>query len=99
KQQAGSAETQATDSNALIDAKIENLKQLQLKGVNPFAYRFEVTAYADDLQKKYADLQNGEETGDVVSVAGRMMSNRNSGMFIDLKDTTGKIQIFSHKDR
>jgi len=99
KQQAGSAETQATDSNALIDAKIENLKQLQLKGVNPFAYRFEVTAYADDLQKKYADLPNGEETGDVVSVAGRMMSNRNSGMFIDLKDTTGKIQIFSHKDR
>lgn len=92
------AEQHATDSNALIEAKIENMKQLQLKGVNPFAYRFDVTAYAADLQKKYEGLQNGETTEDVVSVAGRVMSNRNSGMFIDLKDTTGKIQIFSHKE-
>lgn len=98
KQQAGTADTQASDSNALIDAKIENLKQLQLRGVNPFAYRFDVTAYAADLQKKYEGLADGETTEDVVSVAGRIMSNRNSGMFIDLKDTTGKIQIFSHKE-
>lgn len=98
KQQAGTADTQASDSNALIDAKIENLKQLQLRGVNPFAYRFDVTAYAADLQKKYESLADGETTEDVVSVAGRIMSNRNSGMFIDLKDTTGKIQIFSHKE-
>jgi lysyl-tRNA synthetase class 2 len=87
-----------TDSNALIDAKIENLKQLQLRGVNPWPYRFDVTAHAAELQKKYAHLTNGQETQDVVSVAGRIMSHRNSGMFIDLRDSTGKIQIFSHKD-
>lgn len=89
---------QATDSNALIDAKIENLKQLQAQGVNAFPYRFSVSAHAGELQKKYAHLQNGEETQDKVSVAGRIMSNRNSGMFIDLKDGSGKIQIFSHKE-
>jgi lysyl-tRNA synthetase, class II len=88
----------ATDSNALIDAKIENLKQLEARGVNPYPYSFHVTAHAGDLQKKYADLATGAVTTDVVSVAGRVMSNRNSGMFIDLKDGTGKIQIFSHKD-
>lgn len=96
KQQA--TEHQATDSNALIEAKIENLKNLELKGVNPFAYNFNVTAHAGDLQKKYEGLAVGEVTTDVVSVAGRVMSNRNSGMFIDLKDQSGKIQIFSHKD-
>ena len=96
KQQA--TEHQATDSNALIEAKIENLKNLELKGVNPFAYTFAVTAHAGDLQKKYEGLAVGEATTDVVSVAGRVMSNRNSGMFIDLKDQSGKIQIFSHKD-
>ncbi len=89
---------QATDSNALIEAKIENLKHLQVKGVNPYPYTFKVTAHAGDLQKKYADLATGEVTTDVVSVAGRVMSNRNSGMFIDLRDATGKIQIFSHKE-
>lgn len=89
---------QATDSNALIDAKITNLKHLEQRGVNPWPYRFDVTHHAGPLQKKYAGLKNGEETTDIVSVAGRVMSHRNSGMFIDLRDETGKIQIFSHKD-
>ncbi len=96
KQQA--ADHQATDSNALIDAKIENMKKLEVKGINPFAYKFEATHSAGELQKKYADLATGAVTEDKVSVAGRVMSYRNSGMFIDLKDATGKIQIFSHKD-
>ena len=91
------AEVQATDSNALIDAKIENLKHLQARGVNPFPYRFDVTAHAGELQKKYEALKPGEVTTDKVSVAGRIMAHRNSGMFIDLRDSTGKIQIFSHK--
>src|SRR6185437_9446894 len=37
-------------------------------------------------------------TGDEVAVAGRIRAIRNSGMFIDLHDASGKIQIFSHKD-
>lgn len=98
KQKAQEATPHVTDSNALIEAKIENMRQLQVRGINPFPYRFNVTAMAGDLQKKYAHLQNGETTNDVVSVAGRIMSYRNSGMFIDLRDSTGKIQIFSHKE-
>lgn len=96
--QTTAAEHHATDSNALIDAKINNLKNLEQKGVNPWPYKFDVTHYAGDLQAKYAQIKNGEETTDVVSVAGRIMSHRNSGMFIDLRDSTGKIQIFSHKE-
>ena len=68
------AEVQATDSNALIDAKIENLKHLQARGVNPFPYRFDVTAHAGELQKKYEALKPGEVTTDKVSVAGRIMA-------------------------
>jgi lysyl-tRNA synthetase, class II len=98
KQKTQDVTQKATDSNALIDAKIENLKHLQARGVNPFPYRFSVTAQAGELQKKYAHLANGEATTDTVSVAGRVMSHRNSGMFIDLRDSTGKIQIFSHKE-
>lgn len=32
------------------------------------------------------------------AVAGRVMAIRNTGMFIDLMDASGKIQIFSHKE-
>jgi lysyl-tRNA synthetase class 2 len=97
KQQQDAAHT-ATDSNVLVEAKIENLKHLESKGVNPYPYRFDATHHAGDLQKKYEGLATGEATTDVVKVAGRVMSYRNSGMFIDLRDATGKIQIFSHKD-
>lgn len=85
------------ESNVLRDAKIANLRKLEEMGVKPFAYNFDVTAKAQELADKYKDLADGEKTEDVVSVAGRIMSVRNSGMFIDLKDHTGKIQIFSHK--
>jgi lysyl-tRNA synthetase class 2 len=89
---------QTTESNALIDAKINNLRALEGLGVKPYPYRFDVTHRAGGLQEKYKDLPVGEVTGDIVRVAGRVMSYRNSGMFIDLRDATGKIQIFSHKD-
>jgi len=97
KDNAKTVEPVATDSNVLIDAKINHLKQLEEKGVNPYPYHFDVTHYAADLHKKYETLADGEETTDEVSIAGRIMSNRNNGMFIDLKDKSGKIQIFSHK--
>ena len=59
---------------------------------------FNKTASAAELQDKYKDLEAGVETEDEYSVAGRVMAIRNSGMFIDLMDVTGKIQIFSHKE-
>ncbi len=86
------------DSNQLIEAKIKNLKALMALGVNPYPHKFAVTHHAGDLQTKFAGLANGEMTTERVSVAGRIMLYRNSGMFIDLRDETGKIQIFTHKD-
>jgi lysyl-tRNA synthetase class 2 len=93
-----SAAAPIADSNLLIESKIENMKQLQARGVNPFPYKFDVTHHAAELHTKYKDLANGVVTEDRATVAGRIMSNRNSGMFIDLRDGSGKIQIFCHKD-
>ena len=78
--------------------RIQKLAELADKGVNPYPYTFDTNAKAADLQAKYKELPAGEETQDSYSVAGRVLAIRNSGMFIDLMDTSGKIQIFSHKD-
>ncbi len=78
--------------------RIQKLADLADKGVNPYPYKFVKTAEAAELQDKYKDLPAGEETDDVYSVAGRVMAIRNTGMFIDLMDASGKIQIFSHKE-
>lgn len=79
-------------------AKEHKLNELIAKGVNPYPANFDRTHEALEIQDKYKDLENGSETQDVVRVAGRIMAMRNNGMFIDLMDVTGKIQIFCHKD-
>ena len=87
----------ANEVNIHRESRLAKLNALQEKGYNPYPYCFKPDAFADDLQKKYAELPAGENTEDRVTVAGRAMAVRNSGMFIDLKDISGKIQIFCHK--
>ncbi len=78
--------------------RIQKLTDLADKGVNPYPYVFDKDANAADLQEKYKNLPAGEETEDFYAVAGRVMAIRNTGMFIDLMDSSGKIQVFSHKE-
>lgn len=87
-----------TETNIHRDSRLAKLKTLQETGYNPYPYIFMPNAFAADLQEKYKDIEAGTETTDVVTVAGRAMAVRNSGMFIDLKDSSGKIQIFCHKN-
>ncbi len=79
-------------------ARVQKLTELADKGINAYPYSFNKNANAQDLQDKYKDLPAGEETEDSYSVAGRIMAMRNSGMFIDLMDASGKIQVFCHKE-
>lgn len=87
-----------TAGGQIRQTRIQKLTDLADKGVNPYPYAFDKDANAADLQEKYKDLQAGEETEDFYSVAGRVMAIRNTGMFIDLMDASGKIQVFSHKE-
>ena len=85
----------ATDYRA---QRLDKLAQLKAVGVDPYASGFAPDARAAELDTKYKDLAAGTETQDGVKVAGRIRALRNSGMFIDLHDATGKIQVFCHKD-
>jgi len=85
-------------STRLRDQRIEKLQSLRASKVNPYPYKFTRTHQANQLQEKYADLPAGAETEDVVSVCGRIMNERNTWMFIDLVDESGKIQLFCHKE-
>lgn len=78
--------------------RVQKLTDLADKGINPYPYSYDKNANAKDLQDKYKDLPVGTETEDYYSIAGRIMAMRNSGMFIDLMDASGKIQVFCHKE-
>lgn len=79
-------------------AKVEQLKQA---GQNPYAYRWEITHHAAELQAKYADLASGEEVDIEVSIAGRILARRVFGKlaFFSLQDETGTIQLYLDKTR
>jgi lysyl-tRNA synthetase, class II len=82
-------------SDQFRDDRLEKLEQLKQAGLNPFAYRWERTHHAADLQEKFADLASGEEVAIDVSVAGRVMTRRVFGKlaFFTLQDETGTIQL------
>lgn len=60
-------------------------------------YRVEVTDRAQQLQAEYEELAAGEETGRVVTVAGRAMLLRAMGhmTFATLRDSGGSIQLWA----
>ena len=67
----------------------------------PVPYRFEPDATAAGLKKQYDGLEAGIETGDRVTVAGRLMLRRGQGklVFGQLADATGRIQLFAPADQ
>ena len=85
------------EANEFRANRVEKLRRLEQAGINAYPYRFDRTADAAGLDARFADLGSGEETGEKVVVAGRIRAIRNSGMFIDLHDASGKIQVYSHK--
>lgn len=60
-------------------------------------YRFEQTATAAEVQACWAGLAPGGESGDEVSVAGRVMLSRPQGRlaFATLRDSSGSVQLFA----
>ena len=86
------------ETNIHRESRLTKLNNLLDSGYNPYPYKFEPNAFAADLQEKYKDLEAGTDTEDRVTIAGRAMAVRNSGMFIDVKDKSGKIQAFCHKN-
>jgi lysyl-tRNA synthetase class 2 len=63
-----------------------------------FPYRFDRDRDAASLQEQFSALGAGEETGVVVSVAGRVMLHRPTGRltFSTLVDSSGSIQLFAN---
>ncbi len=78
--------------NDLMKARMEKRAKLLEQGVDPYGGRFEVS---ETIAAARADPTVDRE----VRLAGRVMSHRDMGksMFADIKDSTGKIQLYIQK--
>jgi len=75
--------------------RIEKLKQLKLKGINPYPAR---VPYEISIKEILSEFRQFTETE--LSTAGRILSIRSHGKstFMDIDDGTGKIQIYLRVD-
>ncbi|NCJ07393.1 lysine--tRNA ligase [Synechococcales cyanobacterium C] len=86
-------------SDELRAARVEKVAQLQAAGFQPYAYRWESTHHAQNLQEKYQDLPAGAGVEDEVALAGRILARRVFGKlaFFTLQDESGTIQLYLDK--
>ena len=94
---------QSAPQNAASEAAVRRQKLADLKAVghDPFTItKCKQDAFSADLKEEYKDLPAEEDTGRMVSLAGRMMSKRIMGKasFAHLRDAKGDIQIFVKRD-
>jgi len=79
------------EENELIALRRKKLDMLREKGLEPFGSGFEVTGSIGEVREQFKE-------GNPVRAAGRITAHRDMGKshFLDLRDATGRIQIYIH---
>jgi len=92
------SEQPETSEDRLIESRRAKHEAALASGDYP--HRFERSHLAGELQDEYAGLEPGTETGDRVTVAGRLMLHRSFGklQFGTLQDVSGSIQLFVERN-
>jgi len=82
----------------IYDLRREKVEKL--KGTESFPTYYKNASFISDIHANHQNLNSGEHTDISVAVRGRVLSIRSFGklIFIDLKDSTGKIQLLASKD-
>ncbi|MEB3200736.1 MAG: lysine--tRNA ligase [Synechococcaceae cyanobacterium] len=80
----------------LRETRLEKARALEVAGRAPYALSFAPSHSTLALQQAHADLANGAERDERVSVAGRILTRRVLGKlaFFTLADESGPIQLF-----
>lgn len=88
-------EPEIIEVNELRQIRLDKLKDLRDKGIEPFGGRFERTHYTQEIIDNFAELEDKP-----VVIAGRLMAKRTHGKasFANLQDISGMIQLYVRSD-
>ena len=92
---AGGAED-AAGLEALIQVRREKVAALREQGIEPYAPVWSPTHRLDQVVARWGDLEAGEETGEEVTIAGRLVAKRGQGKlaFGVLREAGQDLQLF-----
>jgi len=79
------------DENELIALRRKKIETLRARGIEPFGTAFDVSGSIAEVRERFKE-------GASCRVAGRITAHRDMGKshFLDLRDVTGRIQIYIH---
>ena len=79
------------EENELIALRRKKLDALRANGIEPFGVAFEVSGSIAEVRDQFRE-------GETLRAAGRITAHRDMGKshFLDLRDATGRIQIYIH---
>jgi len=79
------------EENELVALRRSKLDALRAQGVEPFGATFEPDGSIAEVREKFTE-------GEIIRAAGRITAHRDMGKshFLDLRDATGRIQIYIH---
>jgi lysyl-tRNA synthetase class 2 len=79
------------EENELIALRRKKLDALRANGIEPFGAAFEVSGSIAEVRDQFKE-------GETLRAAGRITAHRDMGKshFLDLRDATGRIQIYIH---
>ena len=79
------------EENELVALRRKKLDALRAQGIEPFGVAFEPDGAIAEVREKFVE-------GEILRAAGRITAHRDMGKshFLDLRDATGRIQIYIH---
>ncbi|KAL5711666.1 lysine--tRNA ligase [Ranunculus cassubicifolius] len=102
RRNSSASSSSTSDKDSIRALRLKKVEELKSNGYEPYAYTWDRTHSANQLQIQYNHLQNGQECeNDSVSVSGRIVARRAFGKlaFLTLRDDSGTIQLYCEKER
>jgi lysyl-tRNA synthetase class 2 len=78
------------------ERRLAKIDEMRGRGVDPYPVRFDRDRTIAELREQFDGIAAGEETGEHVRIAGRLMLIRRQGKltFATMRDGTGNVQMF-----
>lgn len=79
-----------------VSVRKQKYHSMRAEGIAPYASGYMPEHRSAELKERYADLENGLETEDIVTLGGRIIAIRDQGkmMFVVIRDAEGDLQLF-----
>lgn len=88
------------ETNELMRQRKEKLNEIRKAGIDPYPHQYAPTHTTLDIREEYDHVTDTPDETHRVTVAGRIMTKRDHGKssFVNLQDSTGKIQLYVRRD-